>query len=191
MKNIDKITETKKAGKLKKLVLNPMLAASMVLAPVAATLPFAACSDDPTPTEENQQQVYTIPAFGKTITVINNTGGDISDAVAKLRDVWDRLETTVTADPGLGIVNTVLDRGLEIVVNQGNVVAKEGNNTINVGVDYLSATNYVAIANGLGDIIYDLSSILTKAKSLNNAWVVAKVERFKALDKAIKSKARS
>jgi hypothetical protein len=188
MKIIDKITETKKAGisgKMKQKALNAVLAASMIATPVAATLPFAACSDDPTPTG-TQQNEYTIRAFDKNITVVNTTGGDISAEVNKLEAAWADLESIVTGAGGTWVSNMeiVLNRGLKIVVNSGNdTITGQGDRTINVGVDYLSGNPFTAIAPNISTVIYSNLLVASKSLNLNNALLMA--------NKAFKSKARS
>jgi len=170
----------------------------MVFALIAIALPFISCGggdgDDSDPVVDTP---YYFTAWGKTVTVKNNTGSaDISALVNKLDDAMTYLDgaLVVPFDSTRTRIENVLNRGFVIVVEGGTYYdygKPVNNSTMSFHIDYLSDPG--TSINDLGDRISAdiMGGIFAMIKSsetqclaakqsnepLSNEWLLAAIQR--------------
>ena len=173
----------------------------MVFALIAVTLPFVACGggdgDDSNPVVDTP---YYFTAWGKTVTVKNNTGSaDISALVNKLDDAMAYLDGMLPAsDPTRIRIENVLNRDFVIVVEGGvfyGVGKCVNSNTMSLHIDFLDTSTYKIIGDQIGGDFMDLGFAKIKSSEasrlaakqsnepLSNQWLLAAIQRQKGYER--------
>ncbi|MCL2155080.1 MAG: hypothetical protein FWH53_05390 [Leptospirales bacterium] len=179
-------------------LLKPMLAASMVFALIAVTLPFISCGgDDDNNNEQPKMGSFTIDGIaGATYSIkVQHPGsldaGEISDIKTKLTDALNNIGIPAFTDPDeiLRCGEVLGNRGLVIVVEESGApypgYKEIDYRTISFHIDWLSlpGTTDSILAAEIAAAIYDTLYPMVATNSLTNEWLLAAIQRQKGYER--------